>query len=293
MRCPYPINRKAGPAQLDIKVPCGQCICCRITQRQEKATRLLLESLSPRYNGNNLWITLTYAPEHYPQDGSVSKQEMQMFMKRVRNYVKRQLHSDAPVRYALVGEYGSKTQRAHYHVVLFGINDITVDSFMNARSKLVETCWTKGLYHADNWSSGRCEYLAGYITKKFTSESPDGREPEFYLASKHPMLGIDHVEIIANAMKTYFDETTLKQYCETHTVPSLIRIEGKLYPLDKFFRQKLREELEYTDDNRRIWALAQRQREDPSWGWDSEHVKKAQLTNGQKKLKARAQREKI
>ena len=53
------------------------------------------------------FITLTYAPENYPKNGSVSPREMQLFLKRLRRLVE-----PVQLRYYLVGEYGDHTQRA-------------------------------------------------------------------------------------------------------------------------------------------------------------------------------------
>lgn len=292
MKCPYPVTTNVTPTgsgTIAIKVPCGQCICCRIRQRSEKAMRLHVEALNPVYGGKALWITLTYAPEHYPEDGSVSIKEMQNWMKRVRQNL-----GIKGLRYAYVGEYGSKTGRAHYHAVLFGINDIYVDKLGRAKSRVLDATWTKGHYYVDNWSVGRSDYLAGYITKKFVTESNDDLAPEFYRASKHPMLGAWIIPEIAKNIERYIPDEMKQEWYENRTVPSLLKISGKTMPMDTTFKKKLREALRYPqDDYRRLWSLKARQQMDPSLGWEPEYLKEQMLSNGQKKLKARLQREKL
>lgn len=65
---------------------------------------LLLPKTDPKHQLNG---KLTYC----------SKRDMQLFMKRLRKVLKR--YTDEKVRYYIVAEYGPKTFRAHYHLLLF------------------------------------------------------------------------------------------------------------------------------------------------------------------------------
>ena len=97
-----------------VKVPCRKCIGCLIDQARDVSVRAYQESL---LYDNNCFITLTYDNEHLPADRSVSKREFQLFMKRLRKYF-----SNIQIRFLACGEYGGKTNRPHYHALLFGID---------------------------------------------------------------------------------------------------------------------------------------------------------------------------
>ena len=66
---------------LQVKLPCGQCIGCRLEKARQWAIRCVHEaSLWEK----NCFITLTYNDDNLPANGSVSKREFQLFMKRLR-----------------------------------------------------------------------------------------------------------------------------------------------------------------------------------------------------------------
>ena len=81
---------------------------------------------------SNCFVTLTYSDEGIahldrcidPETGeigagplrSLNKRDIQLFMKRLRK------RTGAKIRYLQCGEYGSKTQRPHHHVLLFGFD---------------------------------------------------------------------------------------------------------------------------------------------------------------------------
>jgi hypothetical protein len=60
------------------------------------------------------FITLTYDPEHLPEGGSLDHRHVQLFLKRLRFEIK------TKIRFFCAGEYGSKTPRPHYHLIIFG-----------------------------------------------------------------------------------------------------------------------------------------------------------------------------
>lgn len=64
-----------------IKLPCGQCLGCRLDYSREWAVRCTHESLLHKENS---FITLTYDDEHLPEDGGLVKKHWQDFCKRLR-----------------------------------------------------------------------------------------------------------------------------------------------------------------------------------------------------------------
>lgn len=181
-------------------LPCGQCIGCRTGKAKEWAIRCAHEAAMA---DRSCFITLTYAPEHVPQSGSVSKRDWQLFMMRLRKQF------GAGIRFFACGEYGEDGGRPHYHAVLFGhdFDDKRRWCVRNGypvwKSEALERLWPFGLCEVGSVTAQSAGYVARYCLKKFTGEladehysrvSPvDGQvyrvEPEFALMSRRPGLG--------------------------------------------------------------------------------------------------------
>lgn len=158
-----------------VTVPCGKCPHCRSNRASAWSFRLIQEdkrSLSSHF------VTLTYATEHVPilRSGymSLNKIDLQKFFKRLRKL------SIQRLRYYAVGEYGGKTWRPHYHIILF-----------NARPADIIRAWSLdghalGAVHFGNVSEASVGYTLKYITKKprIPVHINDDREREFSLMSK-------------------------------------------------------------------------------------------------------------
>lgn len=173
--------------------------------------RLVLESMQHQAN---FFLTLTYDEEHYPADGSVCVREAQLFLKRLR-----QLASPERLRYFIVGEYGEQTWRAHYHAVIFGLS---VPGY-------VAQAWQKGFSYVQPFSVGGAQYLAGYVGKKLTRKGDSrlgGRAPEFARMSLRPGIGYGALAEIHDKRST--------------EVPSVFRLDGKLWPIGRYLRSGLR-----------------------------------------------------
>ena len=85
-----------------LKIPCGQCVGCRLERSRVWAVRCVHEaSLHER----NCFITLTYNDENLPSDRSLKMKHYQDFMKRLRK------RYGEGIRFFHCGEYGSLNQR--------------------------------------------------------------------------------------------------------------------------------------------------------------------------------------
>lgn len=96
------------------KVPCGKCGFCLANKRSQWMFRVYQEMKS---QGNPGWfITLTYNEKYVRRvaDGRLSLRfkDVQLFFKRIRR-------AKFYAKYICVGEYGSKTNRPHYHLLLW------------------------------------------------------------------------------------------------------------------------------------------------------------------------------
>lgn len=112
-----------------MSVPCSSCPKCKAKRVSGWSFRLLQEL---KVSESAHFITLTYDNKHVPisDKGSLHlfKRDLQIFFKRLR---KAQEKADGPpIKYYACGEYGGKTFRPHYHIILF-----------NAKLELIQDAW--------------------------------------------------------------------------------------------------------------------------------------------------------
>nr|WAE43432.1 MAG: replication initiator protein [Microviridae sp.] len=169
-----------------IKIPCGQCIGCRLERSRQWAMRCENEQ---SLHLNNTFITLTY--ENAPP--SLNKTDFPLFMKRLRKIYGKE------IRFFHCGEYGEKFKRAHHHAILF--NHEFHDKYyfkghppcVLYRSAELEKIWKLGhcTIGAANWETAA--YVARYCTKKITGvraeEHYKDRIPEHVTMSLKPGIG--------------------------------------------------------------------------------------------------------
>lgn len=176
----------------DTKIPCGQCIGCRLDRAREWTVRCLHEA---KLHEENCFITLTYDDEKLPERGSLDYRDFQLFMKRMRK-------KTGPVRFFMCGEYGETTLRPHYHAILFGIRfpDLVYwgkspTGYPVYRSQILADLWGLGNVLVGEVSKQSAGYVARYCLKKVTGDLAEahynGREPEFAQMSLKPGLGAD------------------------------------------------------------------------------------------------------
>lgn len=191
-----------------VEIPCGKCVQCKLNYSRQWADRCMFEL--EYYKTNEAWfLTLTYDDDHIMDIGSdifpgtLVKEDLSAFMKRLRRQVDYYGLGDG-VRFYACGEYGSKTFRPHYHVILYGLDLIKNDKleFWNKsksgfklwRSPFLEKQWKKGYVIVGQVSWDTCAYTARYVMKKVGGVSSDdyianGVEPEFVLMSRKPGIG--------------------------------------------------------------------------------------------------------
>nr|CAI9750507.1 replication initiation protein [Microvirus sp.] len=188
-----PIKNSKYPV---IRIPCGQCIGCRLDRSKDWAARCVLEASS---HDNNCFITLTFNDYFLPADNSIHKRDIQLFMKRLRKKF------GAGIRFFACGEYGELLERPHYHAILFGFDfpDKVPFSVRDGNtyyiSETLMKLWPYGFSTIGQVTFESCAYVARYVCKKITgdkaAEHYKGREPEFLLMSRKPGIA-----------KQWFDE---------------------------------------------------------------------------------------
>lgn len=183
---------------LDFRVPCGKCLPCQKKRRSEWSLRLEHEYL---FSDSAFFITLTYNDYHIPRtkEGyqTLHKKHLQNYIKRLRNdhvkYVSKHLQCSKkevkfrakPLRYYAVGEYGSKTRRPHYHLILFNMDISNLAPLTNQ--------WKAGFADVGTVTSASINYVTKYMFKQFNRKT-DKRTPPFSLMSKKPILGHAYLE---------------------------------------------------------------------------------------------------
>nr|DAH72157.1 MAG TPA: Replication associated protein [Microviridae sp.] len=171
-------------------IPCGQCMQCRIRQREDWTTRIELEARN--WKPTEVWfITLTYDDEHVPGiilgTGEIVRKaqytwkagkerpesvqtlwypDIQNFLKRLRKAYRGKL------RYFIAGEYGEQTARPHYHMILYGWEPTDLKQLYKIHHNGYYTsAWLKDLWNMGQIQIAQAEpatyrYVAGYVTKK-------------------------------------------------------------------------------------------------------------------------------
>jgi hypothetical protein len=189
---------------LDFRVPCGKCLPCQKKRRSEWSLRLEHEYL---FSDSAFFITLTYNDAHLPtvrkrfentykgkyvstsyiKIPTLHKKDLQDYIKRLRNdhvkYVSKTLniskkevkHRAKPLRYYAVGEYGSKTRRPHYHLILFNMDIGNIAPLTNQ--------WKKGFSDVGTVNAASINYVTKYMFKYFNKKT-DRRTPPFSIMSK-------------------------------------------------------------------------------------------------------------
>lgn len=222
MLCTHPYVTPAG-----LEVRCNRCMPCRINKRREWTCRGILEASTVQ---ESAFLTMTYSKETCPVDGSVSAPALKLFLRRLS-------WSIGPFRYLAVGEYGERSLRPHYHAVIFG---------RNPTLKQVRAAWSK-----DGQELGHCfvgtvtrqslAYCVGYTIKKLSkAEDPrlGGRAPEFMRCSLRPGIGARAIPFLAT---WYSSKAGCSWLTSRRDVCSVVRFDGKIYPLGRYLVGKLRE----------------------------------------------------
>lgn len=195
-------NVHQGFKDLELQVPCGQCIGCRLERSRQMAIRCVHEA---SLHQDNCFITLTYSDENLPKDNSLQASDFQKFMKRLRKIYKH-------VRYYHCGEYGEQFGRPHYHALLFNMDfrDKVPHKVINENtlytSATLERLWTLGHSSIGNVTFESAAYVARYVTKKITGKDAlhhynkidlqtgeilAERRPEYQTGSKKPAVGLE------------------------------------------------------------------------------------------------------
>lgn len=189
-----------GKIKRELKLPCGQCIGCKLERSRQWAIRCVHES---QMHANNVFVTLTFNDEEVPDDYSLDHRYFQLFCKRLRKV-------NGPFRYYMCGEYGEQFSRPHFHACLFGcwFDDRRPYRMLDSGSQLytsetLERLWPHGFSSIGDVTFESAAYVARYIMKKISGQAAEqhytavdsetgeifNRKPEYTRMSLKPGIG--------------------------------------------------------------------------------------------------------
>lgn len=285
---------KEGSGQRLQKIPCGQCFCCRLEYSKQWATRCTLEAIA-HPDWQNYFITLTYDEKNKPKtkstkyklckdtyieykddgtwNGYLEPKDLTKFIKDLRAYYKYHYNHDG-IRFFACGEYGSKGQRPHYHLIIFNlplnlkkIDRVNVTKWGKEPvwySQEIDQIWGKGLVAIGEVTWSSCAYVARYMMKKQkgNDEQTDkeyylkkGQTPEFVRMSRMPGIGSDYYDI--NRDKIYFnDEIIMKTIKENASSIKPPKFYDRKFDIDnpemmEAIKKKRKESMERAEKARR------------------------------------------
>lgn len=218
-----------------MSLPCGKCYECKARRTSGWSFRLMQEF---KRCTTAYFVTLTYDPLHVPMSPNgfmtLDKRDCQLFMKNLRRTYRYE-KNPPKIKYYLVGEYGSRTQRPHYHAIIF--NAASPEDIMAA--------WRNGVdFHFGDVAEASVGYTLKYISKPATigKFGRDDRVKEFSLMSK----GIG---------SNYIDDAVFKWHRADLQRVYLPLKDGKKICLPRYYRRHL-----YTD--KEIEAFVEKRQEE-------------------------------
>lgn len=214
-----------------VRIPCGQCLECRLEYSRSWAVRCMLEA---SYYESNLFLTLTYDDDHLPYartldryTGEVAdipilvKKDIQDFVKRLKSRLEYMSPGRGEaVRVYYCGEYGSQTARPHFHIILFNCDfeDKVLwkkkDGYSLYNSPLLSELWPQGYSVIGDVNFDSCAYVARYIMKKqrgFSAAEYDEAYRMLYNSDLEPELVYMPAEFVGMSRRPgiarrYYDE---------------------------------------------------------------------------------------
>lgn len=164
------------------------------------------------------FLTLTYSDEnliHGELWPTLHKRHLQLFLKRLRK--KHGKLSDKKLIYYACGEYGERTYRPHYHMILFNLYPpLLFDAVLSE-------IWKLGNVRVDPCNIKTIQYTSKYVMK--SDKKPTGVEPEFAIMSK----GIGK-NWLTDQVKKYYKENQL---------PYVVLPDGKKQTMPRYFKEQI------------------------------------------------------
>lgn len=179
----------------------------------------------------------------------IRKRDVQLFFKRLRFSLDN--ISSVPIKYYAVGEYGGKTMRPHYHIILFNYPPqlmkplgLCKKGFPKFQCDIIANAWQQGGIDVGTVTAASVGYTMKYISKpsKVPMHRNDDRTREFSLMSK----GLGASYLTPQMEKWHKADMLNRMYCN---IP-----DGKKIAMPRYYKDKL-----YTEMQRKRIAFFQLQ----------------------------------
>ena len=168
-----------------LSIPCNKCTGCRTEYSRQWAMRITHEASLWQRTSGNTFITLTYNDNWLPTHNTLIKRDFTLFMKRLRK--KRKSNKQNPIRFYMCGEYGEKSDRPHYHAILFNTlfkKEDKIGKNLYTSTELQDLwSWTNPENKSQKESMGyvshgdvtfqSAAYVANYVQKKINGKKKD------------------------------------------------------------------------------------------------------------------------
>lgn len=202
------------------KLPCGQCLQCRLEYARQAAIRCMHEA---SLHEKNAFVTLTYADEHLKSE-KLQYRDFQLFTKRLRkkifedfleehqitsmqfNALDKDLRKDLfePYKIGLfvTGEYGDEKKRPHWHFLVFNWSPSDPKSHYTTElghpvftSETLKKLWPLGNSEFGSVTFESAGYCARYAAKKLIHGSDDDHDYHpIHKRSSHSAIGKRWIE---------------------------------------------------------------------------------------------------
>lgn len=269
-QCLTPLTIKNKKTNESIAVPCSRCPAC-LKRRASGWSFRLMQEAKQAYSA--YFVTLTYGNDHakkiehkdeqlLTKNGflSIRKPALQRFFKRLRKYQQAHNPEAPPIRYYAVGEYGSKSGRPHYHIILF-----------NADIHGISHAWPFGHIHFGDVSAGSVGYCLKYMSKpkRIPMHQRDDRIPEFSLMSK----GIGKNYLTPQMIAWHKADMLERMFCP---IEDGKKIAMPRYYKDRIYAEHERKRIAFFAKQKIVKEELQKLRDDPEY-----YAKKAISDQGQ------------
>lgn len=212
--CLTPLNLKEDKRQQSFPVDCGRCPECVKKRASGWSFRLRKQA---EVSTSAYFITLTYDTQYVPitQKGYMTlfPEHVTLWLKRLRKRHKEKL------TYFYVGEYGSKTERPHYHMIIF-----------NADINIIDETWNYGNVHYGQVNGASIGYTLKYMIKdgKIPKHKNDDRLPEFARMSK----GIGESYVTKEIVEYHIHKRSILDRLH-------LTIDGKKIPIPRYYKNMI------------------------------------------------------
>lgn len=206
-------------------VPCGKCSACLTNKRNHWIIRLTEEA---KESVTSFFMTITYSDENLVCDSDgvsvLCYDHLRAFHKATRKL-------GFKYKYFSVGEYGEKSNRPHYHMLVFSLSS-------NFNYDLFEKCWKYGFIQYGYLNEATIKYCTKDMLKEVDLYKDLERSVRPHIRVSHGM-GISYVEKMKSFHKVYGDH-----HQDGLVQRNVYKSNGKTNSMPRYYADKIYSKLE-------------------------------------------------